>query len=118
MNPQSPAASKFAGAGVVAAVVCGLATPAAALDDRRLFALAVVVELQDAGKLASFGSLNLFMRRLRLAGHVCNTSPYAYGVNISCGTNTQSPLVLIHLDFAPTRGPDFLSVGGGDIVAR
>lgn len=80
-----------------------------ALDRRALNALNVMAGESDSS-LTSFGSLNSFMGRLRRAGRVCRISTYAYGANLDCGP-AKAPDMLVGLDFAPTRAPEFLQVG-------
>lgn len=80
-----------------------------ALDQRQLAALKVMAGESDSS-LESFGSLSSFMGRLRRAGRVCRLSSYAYGANLDCGP-AKAPDMLVGLNFAPTRAPEFLLVG-------
>jgi hypothetical protein len=83
-------------------------TEASALGRNSALALPVAVEMPQG--MFSFGSVREFMRRLRVARHVCKFDQYENGINIDCADAGAPPLVYLGLVYAPTRSPEFMSV--------
>jgi hypothetical protein len=87
---------------------CMAITAASALGRNGALAFPVTVEMPKG--MFSFGSVREFMRRLRIAGHVCKSNEYENGINIDCADAGAPPLVYLGLVYAPTRSPEFVSV--------
>jgi hypothetical protein len=77
----------------------------------RLEDLEVTIGAEAAG-MASLGRFDAFVARLSASAYACRLEPYERGVTVICVGRTASaePVVVIDLEYQPTRSPELADV--------
>jgi len=77
----------------------------------RLKNLEVTIGAEAAG-MASLGRFDAFVGRLGASSYACRLEPYERGVTVICAGRTASaePVVIIDLEYQPTRFPELADV--------
>jgi hypothetical protein len=103
---------RLAGVALVAAMLHPVAAPAQPVSDKRLRELVVITRNDRA--VSEFGRYPIFMRQLARSGRKCKLSDsWEWGSSIQCDAENgvAEDRVLISMNFAPSRSPEFLEIG-------
>ncbi len=101
-----------AGLALAAALFQPAATLAQPVQDKRLRELGVIIRNDRA--VSEFGRYPVFMRQLAKARRTCKLAyTWDWGASVQCDAESgvAEDRVLISMDFAPSRSPEFLEIG-------
>ncbi len=105
---------RFSLAGLVlaAAVLHPAASLAQPVQDKRLRELVVIIRNDRA--ISEFGRYPVFMRQLAKARRMCKLADtWDWGASVQCDAENgvAEDRVLISMNFAPSRSPEFMEIG-------
>jgi hypothetical protein len=103
---------RLAGFALAATMFFPAGASAQAVADRRLRELGVII--RNDRVVSEFGRYPVFMRQLAKARRTCKLAyTWDWGASVQCdaGNGVAEDRVLISMNFAPSRSPEFLEIG-------